>query len=587
MSCFCRLFQKKLVYSPYLVYIHAHANIDYSKGNYMANTKIIISSPAGTKEAIVYPAGVTLGRSVNCDIILGHDNVSRQHARISQDPFGRWIIEDLKSHNGIFINGKRIEALAIQPGQEITIPPFTLSLKEESDRHITSLTTVSTAISVIDKGLEENIVAYRADKSAILSPDLMQHLNELTGRLLELSNPAQLYTQACLSLAGKLDTLVAIVRLPNASNPLPPSPEILACNFGSAITEDASFNTSGLHFSKRVLEAVRSKDAPVMASSGPTGDKRLALTVVDTHKPHIVFAARVNEFDEMVDALYIDVLEDKSAKEMFDFVEAIARQLNFAQKSLFLTELKKQEQALREANVQLKEKDRVKDEYVSRVTHDIKGHLSAIQSCLHIGTDKAFGTLNDKQADFLKRASKRTAQLTDFVKELLNLTKMRLSGEFETAPFSLPSTIEKSVTAAEQKANDKSITLTYNIDPSIDLITGNQFSINEVITNLLFNAVKYTPEGKTVHLEAKNNEDDIQLDFTDTGIGIPAGEITNVFDEFFRATNAKESAEEGTGLGLSIVKQIVERHGGQLSVTSDQGQGSTFTVILPKNTFAA
>jgi len=558
--------------------------INYNGVSYMANTKIIISSPAGTKEATVYPAGVTLGRSVNCDVILGHDNVSRQHARISQDPFGRWIIEDLKSHNGIFIGGKRIEALAIQPGQEITIPPFTLSLKEETDKHITSLTTtIPTAVSVVDKGLEENIVAYRADESAILSAELMQHLNELTGRLLKLSNPAQLYTQACLSLASKLNTLVAVVRLPNAPQPLPASPEILACHFGSAVTGETNFNTSGLHFSKRVLEAVRSKDAPVMASSGPTGDKRLALTVVDTHKPHIVFSARVNEFDEMVDALYIDVLEDKSAKEMFDFVEAVARQVNFAQKSLFLVELKKQEQALREANIQLKEKDRVKDEYVSRVTHDIKGHLSAIQSCLHIGTDKAFGTLNDKQADFLKRASKRTAQLTDFVKELLNLTKMRLSGEFETAPFSLPSTIEKSVTTAEQKANDKSITLTSNIDPSIDLITGNQFSINEVISNLLFNAIKYTPEGKTVHLEAKNNGDDIQLDFTDTGIGIPAEEMENVFEEFFRATNAKKSGQEGTGLGLSIVKQIVERHGGQLSVTSEQDKGSTFTVILPKD----
>ena len=111
----------------------------------------------------------------------------------------------------------------------------------------------------------------------------------------------------------------------------------------------------------------------------------------------------------------------------------------------------------------------------------------------------------------------------------------------------------------------------------------NEFSINEVLTNLLFNAIKYTPEGKTVHLEAKGYDDHVQIDICDTGMGIPEGEIDNIFDEFFRASNAKKSNKEGTGLGLSIVKQIIERHGGEISAESQEGQGTTFTVILPKN----
>jgi signal transduction histidine kinase len=104
-----------------------------------------------------------------------------------------------------------------------------------------------------------------------------------------------------------------------------------------------------------------------------------------------------------------------------------------------------------------------------------------------------------------------------------------------------------------------------------------------MIANLLFNAIKYTPENKTVHIEASGSDDYVQIDITDTGIGVPADEIENVFEEFFRASNAKESEKDGTGLGLSIVKQIVERHGGKISVQSKQGEGSTFTVILPKN----
>ena len=119
------------------------------------------------------------------------------------------------------------------------------------------------------------------------------------------------------------------------------------------------------------------------------------------------------------------------------------------------------------------------------------------------------------------------------------------------------------------------------LDPATGQIVGDEFSINEMITNLLFNAIKYTPENKTIRIEAKSCDGRIQIDISDTGIGIPKDEISNVFDEFFRASNAVSREKDGTGLGLSIVKQIVVRHGGEISVQSQQDQGSTFTVLLP------
>jgi signal transduction histidine kinase len=336
-----------------------------------------------------------------------------------------------------------------------------------------------------------------------------------------------------------------------------------------------------MHFSKRVLDAVRSTDAPVMASSGRSAGRKMELTIVDEHKPHLVFSARINDLGESIDVLYIDILESKSPKEMFDFVEAIARQINFAQKNLFLAELTKQEKALREANIQLKEKDRIKDEYVSRVTHDIKGHLAAIQSCLYIAADESSGPLNEKQSNFMSRALNRNSQLTAFVKELLNLTQMRLSGRLEMKAFSLPEIITKSLASVANRAKEKSITVTSNVDDAVGQIVGNEFSLNEMITNLLFNAVKYTPDNKTVHLKAKGYDDHVQIDISDTGIGIPADELEHVFDEFFRATNAKNSEKDGTGLGLSIVKQIVDQHRGKISLESIEGQGTTFTIVLP------
>jgi signal transduction histidine kinase len=547
----------------------------------MAKTKLIISGPVETKEVPLNPKGTTLGRGSSCDVILDDDAVSRLHTRISQDPFGRWIVEDLDSQNGVFIEGHRIQAQAVLPGQKINIRPFTISVLQESDRQTAPGTAVRSTILILDKDLEEDIVSYKADQVSALSPVLIHDLNELTGHLLKLSSPAELYSQACSCLAKMLDTLVAIVRLPRNPEPLPTSPDVLAFGFGASETSVAQ--TSYLHFSRRVLDAVRSAEAPVMASSGKSSGRNIALTIVDEHKPHVVFSARVHDMGESIDALYIDTLEVKSSKDMFDFVEAAARQINFVQKNLFFIELKKQQEALREANLKLQEKDHIKDEYVSRVTHDIKGHLAAVQSCLYIASNESFGPLNEKQSDFMGRAMRRTGQLTGFVKELLNLTQMRLSGRLEMQAFSLPDCIAKALAGVASRAQEKSITLTSNVGSSVGQVVGNEFSINEMITNLLFNAVKYTPENRTVHLEAQGFDNRVQIDVIDTGIGIPADELAYVFDEFFRATNARKSEKDGTGLGLSIVKQIVERHRGQISVESREGRGTKFTVTLPKD----
>jgi len=244
--------------------------------------------------------------------------------------------------------------------------------------------------------------------------------------------------------------------------------------------------------------------------------------------------------------------------------------------------LRHAEQARKQANVLLREKDRIKDEYVSRVTHDLKGHLAAIQSCLAVVANETVGPLNKKQLDFVDRAHNRTKKLTRFVRTLLRLTQMRLSDKFEMAHFLLKETIENAVAAVNTKAEEKSIVLSCNVRPPTDKVFGNQFSIEEMITNLLLNAIKYTPPEGTIAVNASNSNDVVVLEIADTGIGIPEDEIDKVFDEFFRASNAKKHERDGTGLGLAIAKQIIERHGGSISVESQLGRGTTFRLTLPK-----
>lgn len=243
--------------------------------------------------------------------------------------------------------------------------------------------------------------------------------------------------------------------------------------------------------------------------------------------------------------------------------------------------LKQAEQAYRQANIELEKKDQIKDEYVLRVTHDIKGHLSTIQGCLGIVRSKLGVKPANQDEDFIFRAHKRTSELNKFVKTLLRLTQIRLSNEFEMDFFSLRDVLQNAINSVKNKAQDKSIALNYMVDTSVDKIYGDSISIEEMITNLLLNAVKYTEEKGTVQLYAEDHKDCVLIDISDTGIGIPLEEQRKIFDEFYRASNAKACESDGTGLGLSIVKHIIERHGGDIQVESIQDHGTTFKIRLP------
>ncbi len=265
------------------------------------------------------------------------------------------------------------------------------------------------------------------------------------------------------------------------------------------------------------------------------------------------------------------------------FVFTTALYLAVYMASYISVRLKRTERAYIEANILLQEKDHIKDEYVLRVTHDIKAHLATIQSCLGMVVNKVVGSIDDKAAEFIERAHIRTIKLKNFVDTLLKLTHMRLNDKLETDFFPLRETVYNSVYSVRTKAEEKSITLKCNVEPSVDTISGNQFSIEEVFSNLLLNAIRYTPEQGTVSIGAKNGKNCVVIEIADTGIGIPADEIGEVFDEFFRASNARKVHQDGTGLGLSIAKYIVERHGGKIWVDSIKDIGTKFWITLPKS----
>ena len=243
----------------------------------------------------------------------------------------------------------------------------------------------------------------------------------------------------------------------------------------------------------------------------------------------------------------------------------------------------KSEETYVRTNMELENKDKLKNEYVLRVTHDIKGHIAAILSCLEVTRSKATGPLNEVQEEFANRAYERTELLSGFTKDLLNLTRKRLKHDNEFEEFSLKDLINKAIIPLQMLMKDKSIDFNLYIDKSVQTITGNPFTIEELYSNLLMNAVKYTPANGKIELTVKSRINHIVTEISDSGIGIPKEELSKVFDEFYRASNVPKDIKTGSGLGLSIVKQIIEDHKGQIWVSSEPGIWTKFTFLLPKN----
>ncbi len=246
-------------------------------------------------------------------------------------------------------------------------------------------------------------------------------------------------------------------------------------------------------------------------------------------------------------------------------------------------QLRRQQEDLERANAQLRDKDHLKNEYVLRLTHDIKGHLAATQSCLDIVFNEMVGPLNEKQKDLVERAYRRTSKCMAFITALLKLTRMKLSGHLEVERFSLRSCIFNSLASVQNRAQKKTIALRHQIDPTVDEVLGEAVLIEETLTNLLFNAVKYTPDGGKVGMDVRQDGSFIQVRIADTGIGIPEAELPRIFEEFYRAENARALERDGTGLGLAFAKQVIERHGGRVWAENNPDGGSTFTFTLPNS----
>lgn len=229
----------------------------------------------------------------------------------------------------------------------------------------------------------------------------------------------------------------------------------------------------------------------------------------------------------------------------------------------------------------IRQTEKMRRDFVANVSHELRTPLSAIEGYSETLLD---GALEDQAVckDFINVIYRHSLRLTQLVEDLLDLSKLE-SPDFkpELTPLSLPHLIQQVIGLVGGKAEDKEITIDVQFTEPLSPVLAEMSSMQQVLTNLLDNAIKYTPsQGKVTVHAYDNGKGKIQVDVADTGIGIETKYLPRIFERFYRVDKARSRELGGTGLGLSIVKHIVQLHGGEIWVDSVVNQGSTFSFTL-------
>jgi two-component system, OmpR family, phosphate regulon sensor histidine kinase PhoR len=231
---------------------------------------------------------------------------------------------------------------------------------------------------------------------------------------------------------------------------------------------------------------------------------------------------------------------------------------------------------------ELRAVDRTKSDFLATVSHELRTPLTSIAGYVEMLRDLHPGPLTDAQDQMLETVDRNAARLRHLIEDVLTLSKIE-AGAFKSVmqPVDLADIVAAAVAALQPAAAAKGLALHCDRPGQGLVVSGDSGQLDRLLMNLLSNAVKFTPEGGRIQVGAAAEGAQAVLTVADTGIGIPERDQKELFSRFFRASNAVERSIPGTGLGLAIVRTIVDNHGGALTVTSQEGKGTTVTARLP------
>jgi two-component system, OmpR family, phosphate regulon sensor histidine kinase PhoR len=222
-----------------------------------------------------------------------------------------------------------------------------------------------------------------------------------------------------------------------------------------------------------------------------------------------------------------------------------------------------------------------KERFIRTMVHQLKSPLGAVRGLVEVATDKSLGNDLDAYIPMLKRAEARIDGLVQLINDLLSYSKSEQAPNAEPVLLDLQPAIETALAGQAVQLAARSLTARAEVAADVPQVLLPHGDLDLILSNLVGNAVKYNRDGGSVTVRAKREAEWLRFDVEDTGLGIAAENLEMVMSEFFREKRLETRDIEGSGLGLAIVKRLVERAGGRLEVASKQGEGSTFSVLLP------
>jgi signal transduction histidine kinase len=247
-----------------------------------------------------------------------------------------------------------------------------------------------------------------------------------------------------------------------------------------------------------------------------------------------------------------------------------------------VAEVRQRNTQLAEQNERLRELDRLKDEFVATASHELRTPLTSLSGYLEMSLDPSEeGSLPPTREAYLRIVQRNAGRLGALVDQLLFLARADSHPlELDRRPVDLGGILDEAAESARPAAGVKNISLVLENGPPLQTLADRP-QLLRVVDNLVTNAIKFTPDGGSVRLAAHADGGRAVLEVVDTGVGIPRAERADLFNRFFRGTNATENAIPGSGLGLAISQVIAEAHGGSIQVESAPGTGSAFRLALP------